>query len=50
MSLREFDHPSHFQVEKSYDNYQHFLTPSTPLTIGIIISENVDNYGGPIIK
>ena len=32
--------------EKSYDIYQHFSTP--PLTIGIIIEENVYNYGRPL--
>ena len=34
--------------EKSYDIYQHFSTPFPPLTIEIIIEENVYNYGRPL--
>ncbi len=40
--------PLYISNEKSYDIYQHFSTPSPPLTIGIIIEENVYNYGRPL--
>ncbi len=35
-------------AEKSNNSYHHFSTPSLPLTIEIIISENDDNDGRPL--
>ena len=39
---KKFDYPSHFRSQLNYDKYQHFISPSPSLTIGIIMSENVN--------